>query len=74
MTQHVAPSDCHLNDQLCTAPPQYLGAVIGCCLFSTLLYPGDVHVLVCVGALDDCGTSADIIGKMRHVGAVMTYQ
>ena len=73
MTQHVVPSDCCPNDQLCTAPPQYLGAVIVCCLFSTLLYPGDVRVLVCVEAVEDCGTSALIIGKVRHVGAVMTY-
>jgi hypothetical protein len=72
MTQHVLPSDCHLNDQLCTAPPQYLDAVVVCCLFSTLLYPGDVYVLVCVRAVDDRGTSADIIGKVRHVGAIMT--
>jgi hypothetical protein len=72
MTQHVVPSDCHLNDQLCTAPAQYLGVVIVCCLFSTLLCPGDIHVLVRVGAIDDHGTSADIIGKVRHVGAVMT--
>jgi hypothetical protein len=62
MTQHVAPSDCHLNNQSCYAPPQYLGAVIVCCLFSTLLYPSDVLVLVRVGAIDDHGTSADIIG------------
>ncbi len=73
MTQYVAPSDCRLNNKLCTAPPQYLGAVIVCCLFSTLLYPGDVRVLVCVGAVEDRGTGADIIGKVRHVGAVMTY-
>ncbi len=73
MTQHVAPSDHRLNDQLCTATPQYLGAVIVCCLFSTLLYPCDVFVLVCVGAVDDRGTSTDIFGKVRHVGAVMTY-
>ena len=56
----------------CT-PPQYLGAVTVCRLFSTLLYPGDVRVLVCVGAIEDRGTSADIIGKVRHVGAIVTY-
>jgi hypothetical protein len=72
MTQQIAPSDCRLNNQLCTAFAQYLGAVVICCLFSTLLYPGDVRLLVCVGAVDDRGTSADIIGKVRHVGAVMT--
>ena len=73
MTQHVVASDCCLNNQLFTAPPQYLGGAIVCCLFSTLLYPGDVRVLVCVEAVEDCGTSADIIGKVRHVGAIMTY-
>ncbi len=73
MTQHVAPSDRRLNDQLCTAPPQYLGTVIICCLFSALLHPGDIRVLVHVGAVDDRGTSADILGKVRHVGAVMIY-
>jgi hypothetical protein len=72
MTQHIAPSDRRLNNQLCTAPPQYLGPVISCCLFSTLLYPGGICVLVCVGAVDDRGTSADIIGMVRHVGAIMT--
>jgi hypothetical protein len=71
MTKHIAPSDRHLNNQLCTAPPQYLGVVVIFCLCSTLLYPGDIRVLVCVRAVDDCGTSADIIGKVRHVGAVM---
>jgi hypothetical protein len=74
MTQHIAPSDHRLNDQLCTAPPIYLSTVIICCLVSTLLYPGNVCVLVCVGAIDDRGTSADIISKVRHVGAVMTYK
>jgi hypothetical protein len=73
MTQYILPSDCCLNNQLCTAPPQYLGAVIVCCLFSALLHSGDVCVLVCVGAVEDCGTGADVIGKVRHVGAVMTY-
>jgi hypothetical protein len=73
ITQQVAPSDCCLNDQLCTAPSQYFGTVIVCCLFSTLLYPGDFCVLVCVGAIDDRSTSADIIGKVRHVGVVVTY-
>jgi hypothetical protein len=74
MTQHVAPSDCRLNNLLCTAPPQYLGAVVNCCLFSTLLYPGNVRVLVCVRAVDDHGTSTGIIGKVRQVGAIMTNQ
>ncbi len=50
-----------------------LGTVIVCCLFSTLLYPGDICVLVRVGAVDDRGTSADILGKVSHVGAIMTY-
>jgi hypothetical protein len=54
-------------------PPQYLGTVFVCCLFNALLHPGDVLVLVCVGVVEDCGTGADIIGKVRHVGAVMTY-
>ncbi len=71
MTQYIAPSDCRLNNQLCTAHPQYLGTVIVCCLFSALLYPGDVRVLVCVGAVEDCGTGGDVIGKVRHVGAIM---
>jgi hypothetical protein len=73
MTQHVVPSDCCPNDQLCTAPPQYLGAVIVCCLFSTLLYPGDIRGLVCVGALVVSDKSTDIISKVGHVGAIMTY-
>ncbi len=47
--------------------------VIVCCLFSAILYPGDIHVLVCMGAVEDCGTGADVIGKVRHVGDVMTY-
>jgi hypothetical protein len=72
MTQDVAPSDRCLDKQLCATPPQYLGAVVICCLFSSLLYPGDVHVLVHVGAVDDRSTCADIIGKVGHVGAVMT--
>jgi hypothetical protein len=73
MTQYIVPSDCCLNNQLCTACPQYLGMVIVCCLFSALLHPGEVCVLVCVGAVEDCGTGNDVIGKVRHVGAVMTY-
>jgi hypothetical protein len=72
MTQHVVPSDRRLDNQLCTAPPQYLGAVVICFLFSTLLYPGNVQVLVCVKAVNDCSTSADIFGKVMHVGAIMT--
>jgi hypothetical protein len=48
-------------------PPRYLGTVIVCCLFSALLHPGDVRVLVCVGVVEDCGTGADVIGKVRHV-------
>ncbi len=54
-------------------PPQYLGTVIVCWLFSTLLYPGNVRILVCVGAVDDRGTSADIIGEVGHAGAIMIY-
>ncbi len=73
MTQYIAPSNCCLDNQLCTARPQYLDTVIDCCLFSALLHPGDVRVLVCVGAVEDCSTSADIIGEVRHVGAIMTY-
>ena len=73
ITQYMTPSDCHLNNQLCAARPQYLGMVIVCCLFSAFHHPGDVGVLVCVGALEDCGTGADVIGKVRQVGAVMTY-
>jgi hypothetical protein len=73
MTQYVAPSECHLNNQLCTARPQYLDMVIVYCLFSAPLHPGDIRVLVCVGAVEDCGTGADVIGEVRHVGAVMTY-
>ncbi len=73
INQHVAPSDCCLNIQLSTAPPQYLCAVIICCLFNTLLYPGDVRALVHAEAIDDRGTTADIIGKVRYVRAVMTY-
>jgi hypothetical protein len=52
-------------------PPQYLGLVVICCLFNTLLYPDDIRELVCVGAVDDCGTGTDIVGKVRHVGAVI---
>ncbi len=73
MTQYVAPSDCRLNNQLCTARPQYLGTVIVCCLFSALLHPGDVHVLICVGAVEDCSTGNNVIGEVRQVGAIMTY-
>jgi hypothetical protein len=54
-------------------PHNILGGVIVCCLFNTLLYPGDIHVLVIMGALDDLGTRADVVGKMRHVKATMTY-
>jgi hypothetical protein len=72
MTQHVAPSNRHLDNQLCATPPQYLGAVVICCLFSTLFYPGDVRILVHMGAVDNHGTCADIIGKVGHVGAIMT--
>jgi hypothetical protein len=72
MTQYIFPSDCRINSQLCTAPPQYLGAVIVCRLFSALLHPGDIRVLVGVGAVEDCGTGADVIGKVRHVGTIMT--
>jgi hypothetical protein len=72
MTQHIAPSNCRHDNQLCATPPQYLGAVVICCLFNTLLYPGEVRILVRVGAVDNCGTSADIIGKVGHVEAVMT--
>jgi hypothetical protein len=42
-------------------------------LFSASLHPGDVRVLVRVGAVDDYSTGNDVIGKVRHVGAVMTY-
>ena len=73
MTQYVVPSDCPLNNQLCTARPQYLGTVIVCCLFSALLHPGNIRVLVCVGSVEDCGTGDNIIGKVRHVEAVMIY-
>ncbi len=73
MTQYVVPSDCHLNNQLCTACPQYLGTVIVPCLFSAPLHSGDVRILVCVGAVEDCGTGDSVIGKVRHVGAVITY-
>ncbi len=73
MTQDIVPSDCRLNNQLCTARPQYLGMVIVCCLFSALLHPGDVCVLVYVRAVEDSGTGDNIIGEVRHVGAVMTY-
>jgi hypothetical protein len=73
MTQYVTPSGRRLNNQLCTAHPQYVGMAIVCCLFSALLHPGDIRMLVCVGAVEDCGTGADVIGKVRHVGAVMTY-
>ncbi len=47
--------------------------VIVCCLFSALLHPGDISVLVCVGAAEDYGTGADIIGKVGQIGAVMIY-
>jgi hypothetical protein len=72
MTQHVAPSNCHLDNQLCGTPPQYLGMVVMFCLFSTLLYLGDFSILVCVGTVDNRSTSTDIIGVVGHVGAVMT--
>ncbi len=47
----------------------------GDCLlpFSALLIPGDIRILVRVGAVEDCGTGNNIIGKVRHVGAIMTY-
>jgi hypothetical protein len=64
MTQYIAPSDCRLNNQLCTAHPQYLGTVIVCCLFSAPLHPGDVCVLVCVGAVEDFSTGDEVIGKV----------
>ncbi len=73
MTHYVAPSDCRLNNQLCTADPQYLGMVNVCCLFSAPLHPGDARVLVCVGAVEDYSTGNDVIGEVRQVGAVMTY-
>jgi hypothetical protein len=73
VTQYVVPSDCRLNNQLCTARPKYLGTIIVCCLFSAPLHPGENRVLVCVGAIEDCGTGDNVIGKVRHVGAVMTY-
>jgi hypothetical protein len=73
MTQYVLPSDCHLNNQLCTTRPQYLGTLIVCCLFNAPLHPGDICVLVCVGVVEDCGTGNDVIGEVRHVGAIMTY-
>jgi hypothetical protein len=72
MIKHVVPSDCRLDHQLCATRPQYLGMVVICCLFSTLPYPGEVRVLVRVRAVDDGSTSADIIGKVGHVGAIMT--
>ncbi len=72
MIQHVAPSDCRLDNQLCATAAQYLGAVVICCLFSTLLFPGDVRVLVYVRAVDDQGTNTDIIGKVGLLGVVMT--
>ncbi len=72
MTQHIVPSNRRLDNQLCATPLQYLGVVVVSCLFSTLLYPGDVHILVCVGAVDNRCASADFISKVRHVGAVMT--
>jgi hypothetical protein len=73
MTQYVASSDCRFNNQLWTARPQYLGTVIVCCLFSALLHPGDIRLLVPVEAVEDWGTGNNIIGKVRHVGAIMTY-
>jgi hypothetical protein len=73
MTQYLAPNDCCINNQLFTARPQYLGILIVCYLFSAPLHPGDIRVLVCVGAVEDCCTGNDIIGKVRHVEAVMTY-
>jgi hypothetical protein len=71
MTKHIAPSNSQLDNQLCATPPQYLSTVVVSCLFSTLLHPGDVSVLVIVGALDTPCTNADIIGKVRHVRAIM---
>jgi hypothetical protein len=73
MTLYIAPSDCRLNNQLCTVQPQYLGTAIVHCLFSAPLHLGDVCVLVCVGAVEVCGAGNNIIGEVRHVGAVMTY-
>ena len=73
MTQYIAPRDCRLNKLLCTAHPQYLGMVIVCCLFSALLHPGDVRVQVYVGAVEDSSTGDNVIGEVRHVGAIMTY-
>jgi hypothetical protein len=73
MTKYVVPSDCRLDNHLCTAAPQYLGTLIVCCLFSALLHPGNVCVLVCVGEVEDCGTGDNIIGEVRHIGAIMTY-
>jgi hypothetical protein len=72
MTQHIAPSNHCLDNQLCATTPQYLGTTVICCLFSTLLYPSDVCILVRVGAVDNHGTSADIIGEVGHVGAILT--
>jgi hypothetical protein len=57
---------------VCYTPPQYLGAVVICSLFSTLLYPGDLHLSVLMGAVDNRSAGADIIGKVGHVGAIMT--
>jgi hypothetical protein len=71
MTQYVASSNCRLNNQLCTACLQYLGTVVVCCLFSAPLHPGDVNVLVCVGAGEVCGTGNDAVGKVRHVEAII---
>jgi hypothetical protein len=65
MIQYVVPSDCRLNNQQCTAPPQYLSTVIVCCLFSAPLHPGDIRILICVGAVEDCGTGDNVIGKVR---------
>jgi hypothetical protein len=73
MTQYIAPSDCRLNNQLCTACPKYLGTIIVCCLLSALLHPGDVRLLVCVEVVEDCGAGDNVIGKVRHVAAIMTY-
>jgi hypothetical protein len=72
MTQHIALNNCCLDNQLCATPHQYLGTLAVRCLFISLLYPGDICVLVCVKAVDNRCTSTNIIGKVGHVGAVMT--